>query len=62
MIVHNLLGFNMFFFFEKSYRATAWCTKEIKFIDTLKYYQKSLADLFCKATDKTIFKFSPLFS
>ena len=69
------------FFFLKSYRATAWCTKEIKcggsnlmninftsissevkFIDTLKYYPKSLAELFCKAIDKTIFKFSPLFS
>ena len=81
VIVHNLLGFDMFFFFLKSYRATAWCTKEIKcggsnlmninftsissevkFIDTLKYYPKSLAELFCKAIDKTIFKFSPLFS
>ena len=45
---------------------------EVKFIDTLKYYQRSLAESsvtlsdeekkFCKAIDKTIFKFSPLFS
>ena len=63
MTALNLFGFEMFFFI-KSYRATAWGTKdlnfggtnlthlnygniagEIKFIDTLKYYQKSLGQL-----------------
>ena len=63
MIVHDLYGFDMFFFI-KGYRATAWGTKhfnngganlthinygnvavEIKFMDNLKYYQKSLGEL-----------------
>ena len=63
MTALNLFGFEMFFFI-KSYRATAWGTKdlnfggtnlthlnygniagEIKFIDTLKYYQKSLGKM-----------------
>ena len=56
MIVHNLFGFDMFFFI-KGYQTTAWGTKNlnfggtdlthinqgnviVKFIDTLKYYQK----------------------
>ena len=30
IIAHNLFGFDMFFFFLKGYRATAWCTKDIK--------------------------------
>ena len=48
--MHNLFGFDMFFF-TKDYSATAWGTKdlnfggEIKFIDTLKYYQKGLGEL-----------------
>ena len=63
MIVHNLFGFDMFFFI-KGYQANAWVTKdlnfggtnlapinygninnEVKFIDTLKCYQESLAEL-----------------
>ena len=55
VIAHNLFGFDLHYFI-KGFIASAWCSKElninfskvigeVKFIDSLKYYQKSLAEL-----------------
>ena len=66
LIAHNLFGYDMFYFI-KGYRASAWGSKdlnfgrnnltninfgnEIKFIDTLKYYQKRLGELTSTLTE-----------
>ena len=46
-MAHNFFGFDIFYYL-KMYIASAWCyiiDNEIKLINSLKYYQKSLADL-----------------
>ena len=62
-IAHKLFGFDLYYFI-KAYIASAWCSKslnvggtnltqgEIKLINTLKFYQKSLADLAFTLSDE----------